>query len=275
MSTQIAYAVQASALGTQTVTTVKNAIRNVPTGGGTGVPVDASFLQFWGLRVTSDTIGSSGSVVERDITLAMGPSSTATATIQLQGGTALPLISGITVTGQGLDYVLPPALVITDATGAGAQFGPIGLQVLNTAQTLSGGTSYVAPIATAVGGLFPGGVAATFSVTVVGGAITAVTCTNTTTNGPYAYPPTIVITDPSGSGTAIWYARAGIFPTIALLSQGTDGYTAPTASFTPYFKTLAPDSSASAQAAAVKGFMVGVIPAASFIPVVELAPVVS
>jgi hypothetical protein len=236
-------------------------------------------LQFWGLRASADVTNLDGltNKVTRQITLKMDASSVATATAAKQSGTRFGGILSVTVTGQGMDYIRPPLPVIADATGSGAVLGGTGLQVLATSQLVQGNSSYTANV-TAVaqdGGLAPGGVPATFSVTVVAGTITAVTCTNTPTNGPYNFPPTIVISDPGNpSGGAVWLTRMGLFPKIAVLTPG-GGYTSPTISFTPFFKTMCPDTAAAAQANAVRGWMKNVLGFAAATPVGETSPVVS
>jgi hypothetical protein len=272
MSTQIVYTVRSNQNGTQVVSGVN--MQQPITLGGPGVPRDDDFLTFWGLRASADATAVliDNVTVSRQITLQMAPSVTATGTVTTSGPGE---VSAITITAQGQDYVRPPVPVIADTTGAGAAIAPLGLQVLATVQVYIGSNGYTNPTAKAVGYLAPGGTAALFSVTVVAGSITAVTCTNTAANGPYAQPPTIVITDPTGTG-ASWRARCGVHPTVTVVNGlGTNHYTAPTISFTPYFKVLCPDTNVAAQGTAIKGFMAGRCMQAAFWPTFELPTVVS
>lgn len=273
MSTQIVYTAKVFPHGTQPLSGVVEVNMQQPTSeAGAGTFRDDQFLTLLGLRASFDGISlPGGGVVQRQITLQMGPSSGATATVQTDGS---GVISGITVTGQGLDYIQPPVAVIADSgKGAGAIVGPCSLQVLQTTGVYNG-TGYVAPVVTAKGGLAPGGVPATFTATVVGTAITGITCTNPTTNGPYASPPTLVITDSAGSG-ANYTAQMGLFPIVPVIYGGSTFYSGPTISFTPYFKVLNPDAFPTAQANAVKGFMKGVLEQKMYMPVYEGTPVIS
>lgn len=273
MSSQIVYNVRSFQSGA--APSSETTMQQPTTLGGPGTIRDDDFLALWGLRATADNMAIlvDNMTVSRTITLSMLPSSTATGTVvQDSGG----VITGVTITGQGQDYVQPPTPSIVDTTGKGAIVSLAGLQVLATAQVYVGGSGYTNPVATAVGFLAPGGTPALFSVTVAGGTITAVTCTNTGANGPYAQPPLIVITDPTGSG-AFWRARCGVHPTVKVLNGvGSNFYSAPTIAFTPYFKTLCPDAGGAAmQGASVKGFMVGRCTASTMFPCYETAPVVS
>lgn len=276
-TSQIVYTVQTIVSGGQPVITVQGSTQQPPGGGTPGVPRDEQFLQTWGLRSSLDITTAAMQTVQRQITLQMNASVVATATATVRAGAPQGAIIGITITGQGMDYIRPPLLTITGNTGSGARFAT-NLQVLATASQVIGGVNYTAAAtAVAQGGLVPGGVPATFSVTVVAGVITAVTCTNTATNGPYEHAPTIVITDPNNpTGNAQWIARMGVHPTVQIISGG-DNYTAPaTVAFVPFFKTLCPDTmSLAAQGAAVLGWMVGPLQQANLIPYFELAPVVT
>jgi hypothetical protein len=277
MSSQIVYVVKTTVVGgLLTANVVSNAMQPA-TSGPPGTPRDDQFLQFWGLRASSDaTANPSGGDVVRTITLKMDASAIATGTVTVGAGSTEGPIIGVTITGQGLDYIQPPLLTLTDTTGSGAVL-TAGLQVLNTAQTTIGGTGYTATAtAVAKNGLLPGGTPATFALTIVGGTITAVTCTNTATNGPYAYQPTIVISDPANpGGTAAWTTRMGIHPTVSIVVPG-NNYTAPTLNFVPYFKTLCPDTmTAVQQGQCVLGWMSGILSQALLMPFYELVPVVT
>src|SRR5271154_4007935 len=107
MSSQIVYAVRCYANGALPVNSILESFEQPSVLGGFGVPRDDDFLGFWGLRESSDITNTltDGITISRVITILMGPSSTATATVQLDSG-SVP--TGITVTGQGEDYVRPP-----------------------------------------------------------------------------------------------------------------------------------------------------------------------
>ena len=277
MASQIVCSYSVIASGGLDTTTVHDTLQN-QTLAGVGTPRDQQFLNFWGLRASFDAVISAPPRFTRNITLQMDASVVATATVARGGGASSSPLTAITITGQGMDYILPPFPVVSDPTGQGAIVSDLGLQVLATAQDVLGGNSYNAATVTAVpqGGLMPGGIAATFSVTVVMGTITAVTCTNTGTNGPYAYPPVIVISDPSNpGGTAKWHVRMGVFPAATVLAGGTVGYTNPTVVLAPAFKQMCPDSSPTAQANAVKGWMTAILRKALVSPISEAVPVVS
>ena len=205
------------------------------------IPVDYNLLNLFGLRVLSDAITGAGNAI-RTITLGFTPSSTATAAAFIgsgvygQNGTQYGPITSLILDTNGLDYVRPPLVTIVDATGKGASAtSTLGVYAV---AVNAAGMLYSAPTVTAVGGeLAPGGVPATFSVTLgLGGTISSVSVTNN--GGPYSSPPKLVITDAAGSG-GILTARMGV-STVKLIKAG-QSYSAPSVVFTPYFKALFPD----------------------------------
>jgi hypothetical protein len=288
MSSQIVYAIQTPMNGGLDTSTMTG-IMGQPSAGtvSPGTFRDEQFLQFWGLRSSFDGVTLSGiipnQIAKRAITLQMDASVIATSTAAKAGGGVQGPIVGITITGQGNTYIRPPVPVIADATGVGF-VGQCGLQVLTVSlpNIVNGGGPWTAAAAaTAVGGgLAPGGVPALFSVTVVMGAITAITCTNPTTNGPYNYPPQIVITDSGNPAAAAdqgpnTYGVMGVHPTVKIINAG-NNFTNPTVSFTPFFKTLCPDAAGTVtQGSAVRGWMLGVLNRAMNCQLGELTPVVT
>jgi len=141
---------------------LKLLIQEPPTPGGVGVPVPTDWLQAFGLRVESDTTTAASPCV-RTTEFDFGPSAAATVTANMNAGNTE--VTGFTVTGAGLDYILPP--VITLAGGAPAPAPGGTPQVLQQAKgraflkvadktIVSGGTSYGASTVIAfVGGLPP------------------------------------------------------------------------------------------------------------------------
>jgi hypothetical protein len=125
-----------------------------------GVPLPRDVLVALALRVTADSTGGA-SPVKRTIMLAFGPSVTAagTAVITNEGR-----IASISVTAFGIDYVLPPIVMVKDPArkhpkGDDTVVGNLALlrafmRVQDTT-IISGGTGYTAPIVTFLGGLPP------------------------------------------------------------------------------------------------------------------------
>jgi len=134
----------------------------------------------------------------------------------------------------------------------------------------AGGNLYAGPTVTLVGGLSPTGVAATVTATFVpGGAITGFTVV--TPGSGYVGIPTVVITDPLGSGatgTAVLQV-AGL-----TLTNGGVGYqAAPTVAIVSLFKVLFPDGAN--QAAALKNLFTTGLEKTTILQIVADAPVIT
>ena len=214
-----------------------------------------------GLRLTSDVTQQVGStaVVTRTLIFSMNPASAATITAAVNttkgGQNRTGEISTLTVTGNGLDYIRPPVLSFTDsasklASGAAAN-AKMGVYGVNCSlYASSGGANYTAPVVTASGGeLAPGGTQATFGTPVLaGGVISSVPVV--TTGGPYNAPPTLTVTDSTGSGASL-LAQLGITGT-NLVQKGTQ-YETPSVVITPFYLVMFPQGSP--QQSPIQGFM--------------------
>jgi len=248
------------------------------------VPVPQDLLTAFALRVTSDstTIGS-GEVI-RTIVFSMVPSSTATATAQVNSNQQL---TGVTVTAPGANYVKPPVVSFV-GTSVFPPKARAGLKIV-AATVASAGSSYTANAkAVLVGGLpasevlapnqrpstvFPPNdptvIPAVLTLTIVGGHITGVAITNA--GSGYTTPPEVVIEDTIGSGGAITLSMG--VSDVVVDYRGEGVFPAPTVVLTPAYKSTFPDGSN--QGAPLANIMTTVIAQAVFSPVVASTPIVA
>jgi len=242
----------------------------------TNAPVDYLRLEEYGLLLFSDEVTSTTTTVTRSFVLNMLPATaaTATATIEEEAG----IVTAIDVTDPGSLYAMPPVVTFSgqvveadvpyDGIDDTVPYPASAVAVMEIASTdyviASPGQNYSAPTAELVGGqLAPGGTpAAITALTVVAGAITAVTVTP---GGPYLAPPQVVITDVTGTGGEVVLGLH--VSSITLTAPGRGYETAPDVVITPLFKAIAPDGTD--QGSTMTGWMTGVIQAAIKSPVDE------
>lgn len=240
------------------------------------VPLDNDLLQFDGLRVISDATNIVASFVTRTIVLGMTPAGAGTVQANLDTSTTPSAILSYTVETTGNLYVRPPIVTIAD-TPPGIGSGASAYATLGVFGTALGGAEVnpysAATTVTASGGqLAPGGTQATFTVTLLGGAISAV---NIVTNGgPYNVPPVLTIADPGGGSGQTVVAQLGLSGIIATAPG--KSYTNPVVTLLPYFKSLNPDAAgALTQAESVQSWMQSVIQRAMNVSIVPSLGVVA
>ncbi len=267
MTTQITCAYSATATGSITAAALVTAMG--------AVPLDTEFLRNLGLRVLSDSTSAASLVVTRTIVLAMNPSSAATATAQLFSGdgSGSP-IDTVTLGAAGADYVALPIVTVpnvpTNNIRRAQMHAALSVQSLTV---VSPGSGYpgTATIVFSEGGLAPGGVQATATVTIGGlGVVTGVTLTSA--GGPYTFPPTATVVGVGGSG-AVLLAHLGLSGII--LDDPGGGYVppAPAVTITPLFKALFPDGTDQVSPTAM--WMTEILQSALRTPVVATVPVVA
>lgn len=237
------------------------------------VPVPDSIVDVYGARVTSDSTATAGTVVTRTIVFAFGPETAgaATTTVNANG-----LLTSVNVTNAGSEYVLPPTVTF-DGGGDNIFAEAIAAAYLQVegASVGAGGSGYSASTyALVIGQQSPNddeAVEAKLTLTIAGGAVTAVAVANAGSN--YAGIPEVLIVDPIGSGRGASVNLTMQLGSIDLVYPG-EGYAeAPTVTLTPAFKAMFPDSSN--QATPFANFMTSAIQAAVLSPVVADPPVLS
>jgi hypothetical protein len=248
------------------------------------IPVDLALPNMVGLLYDNDVTSTAGQTVTRTITLRARPSTDATATATLfSGDVSGSPIDALALGASGHDYAAPPVIGF-DGTAENISAVAIALMGVDEVLVINGGSGYVAPTVTFVGGelppspifaegvLTPQSAQATGTVTIAGGVITAIVMT--TRGGPYQVPPLAVITDTGGSG-------AILSPTLrvtglSLLNPGAGyGDGAPTLSLTPFFASINPDSEPTSQIATVRSWMKGTFEAAMRMPIIAATPVIT
>lgn len=210
------------------------------------VPIDLTLTQLYGLLPITDVIGGAGTTVTRTIQTQMTATIADAAGTAVMAGNPAGTVASVTMTNQGGLYAMPPVVTFTGGTPTAPAQGVARCQVRGC-NVLLGGSGYSgATIVTFVGGLEPGGVPATGTVTVVGNAVTGIVMV--TTGGPYRQAPLAVISD-TGGGTGAEVV-AGLSVSSVLVTYGGLAYqAAPTVVFTPLFKQMLPDSAGNANQA--------------------------
>jgi hypothetical protein len=218
------------------------------------IPLDLTLPQIYGLLPITDVIGGAGTNVTRTVQTQMTPTIADAAGTAVMNGGAL---ASVTVTNQGGLYGMPPVLTFTGGNPTAPAQGIVLCKVRGCI-VLLGGSGYTgATIVTFVGGLAPGGTAATGTVTVVAGAVTGIVMTNT--GGPYLQAPFAVISD-TGGGTGAEVVAGLSVDSVRVTYGGLAYKAAPTAVFTPLFKQMLPDSAGSAnQGASLSAWMDGTL----------------
>jgi hypothetical protein len=218
------------------------------------VPIPFDVLFPLGVRFISDTV-TAATPVTRTITLGLTPISAAVVTAQTWPGspTGSP-ISGLTLVTKGRGYAAPPVIQIVDTgpvkkpkgwhPGSGAR--AVATLDVHDVNVDNGGTLYVAPPPVSfVGGLAPGGVAATGHSVLLVGVVSAIVVD--THGGPYEAPPQVVIGPPppggtQAQGTAILEV-SGVQLVGSTKNGAGEGYVNPIVNVIPLFKRCFPDVS--------------------------------
>jgi len=239
------------------------------------VPVDLAIPQMCGLLYVSDETVTSGQTVTRTMQFRALPTTPAAASATIFPGikSGSP-IDQLDLSNGGHDYAAPPLITFTPSAAASIVAArAIALMGVDRGIVIAGGTGYVAPTLTFVGGQLAGdGTQATGTLSRTGTAITGVTITDP--GGPYQVPPTAVIADTGGSGAIISPSLKVV--DLALMSPGSGYSAAPTMAFNPFFATaVCSDSQPTTQKAHLKNFMTQVFQAALRMPVVQIDPVIS
>jgi len=137
-------------------------------------------------------------------------------------------ITGFNITNFGVGYTSAPTVTITDSTGTGAvATAQIGTSTITAINVANGGSGYVSPQLSFLGG---GGSGVSAIPTVVGGVITAITVV--TSGFGYTSVPTVVVSDPAGTGASLTPVLSGSPLTGITVTNGGSNYTAPTVSIT-------------------------------------------
>jgi len=137
-------------------------------------------------------------------------------------------ITGFNITNFGVGYTSAPTVTITDSTGTGAvATAQIGTSTITAINVASGGSGYVSPALSFIGG---GGTGVSAIPTVVGGVITAITVV--TPGYGYTSVPTVVISDPAGTGASLTPVLSGSPLTGITVVNGGTNYTSPSVSIT-------------------------------------------
>jgi hypothetical protein len=137
-------------------------------------------------------------------------------------------ITGFDITNFGVGYTTPPAVNITDSTGTGAvATAQIGTSSIVSISVANGGSGYVSPQLSFIGGE---GTGVSAVPTIVGGVITAVTII--TPGYGYTSAPNIVVSDPAGTGASLNAVLSGSPITGITVTNGGSNYTSPSVSIT-------------------------------------------
>ena len=255
------------------------------------VPPPADVLQFYGVRVISDSTPTASPVV-RTIVLGLNPVSAATATAHI-GPDSGNGINTISVSAAGSGYVAAPIVSFTggrpivtpeqsteNAAAISVLSGSLDLpaQAIAYLKAVStsianAGTGYSAETFLQVtGALKPGGTPMILTPTIVGGSITAVAITQAGVG--YTNPPTITVVDPSVSPgmNGVVTVSMGVGEVVVL--RAGKGYNAPpTVVLTPLFQALFPV--ASNQGAPLADLMTAELAAVMRSPVTANFPVIA
>ena len=233
-------------------------------------PLNTAILGAFGLLLKTDVTVAG----VRTVNLGLVPTVAATATAQLQPGatpSGSPVV-GLTLTAPGSGFSAVPPVVITNAAGDTTGKGAKARASLDVASVTlgAGGNLYAGPTVALVGGLAPGGVAATVTATFVpGGAITGFTVV--TPGSGYNGIPQVVITDPLGAGAT---GTAVLQVATLTVTNGGVGYQAPpTVLIESLFKMLFPDGPN--QRAPLNNLFTAGLQEATLLQIVADAPVIT
>jgi hypothetical protein len=233
-------------------------------------PIDFTLPNTWGLLVTNDVLTKVGQSCSRTFTLKMVPTTADAAGTASLG--AAGAVKSIARTAAGGLYAKPPVVTLTGKNTSPASAAPV-MQV-GGGVVISGGSSYVSPVAHLSGGsLAVGGIPLVVTFTVAFGAITAVNVN--ANNGPYVTPPVLAITD-AGGGSGAEIILGLSLASFVVTSPGFGYQVPPTVVVTPLFKQMVPDSSGNVeQASTMRGWMNKVLSQATTTVVQEIDPAVS
>lgn len=139
-------------------------------------------------------------------------------------------ITTITLTSAGSGYTTAPTVTINDPTGVNATaVATIGTSSISSINVTNGGSNYVAPTISVIGG---GGTGALLTATLDPGT-GAITAINVATGGSgYTTVPTIFIEDPTGIGASATAVLSGSAIQGIEVTNGGEGYTSPVVTIT-------------------------------------------
>lgn len=241
--------------------------------GGPAVPI--AFLNQLGASFTSDTLGGDATHATRTIVLSLVPGVAPTATAAIGDSASGNPVTALNLTGNGQNITAPP---IVEFSGGNPDepAQAIATLNLNSIGSLVGGAGYSGQTTVAFkGGLGAGGVEPTGHVTIGGGgAITAIVID--TPGSKLVGPPTIVITDPAGTGSGASAVSIMQVDQLQLLYGGKGYQAAPTVSLVPLFKYIWPDAlGAVAQGTPFVNLLTGNLLQACASPVIASAPAIT
>jgi hypothetical protein len=206
-----------------------------------------------GVYIMSDTASEPGGVSVRTTVLGLvAPTPGSVVATTVDKGASGSALATLPISSGGSGYVVPPILVIappprvfqTQSQVGDADYPATGICLLSVggATIVAGGTLYgMGTTISFVGGLGPGGVAATATLTInpSGGAITGIAITSA--GSGYISAPKVVLTALTGSGANITVQMK--IGSTRVVTPGT-GYapsSTPTVTVVDYFKSLFPD----------------------------------
>ena len=222
------------------------------------VPLPLQYLYSIGVYPVSDvTSNPAGQTVTRVITLSLVPNAAPTGTATVNDATGQ--LARVAMTGSGNIVIASPVVQVPGIQDA---ILTANLTCVSVA-VIAGGMNYSADTYIAAqGGQVGASTGQTFTPTIVGNVLTAVTVTGgfggAGSTGNYVYAPVLSVIDPTGAGSGAVLGvpdmhASVIAPfTLPIVSPGAYDPTAgtPAVTFVPRFKSTWPDTLSAAQQAA-------------------------
>ena len=222
------------------------------------VPLPLQYLYSIGVYPVSDvTSNPAGQTVTRVITLSLVPNAAPTGTATVNDATGQ--LARVAMTGSGNIVIASPVVQVPGIQDA---ILTANLTCVSVA-VIAGGMNYSADTYIAAqGGQVGASTGQTFTPTIVGNVLTAVTVTGglggAGSTGNYVYAPVLSVIDPTGAGSGAvlgvpdMHASVVAPFTLPIVSPGAYDPTAgtPAVTFVPRFKYTWPDTLSAAQQAA-------------------------
>ena len=222
------------------------------------VPLPLQYLYSIGVYPVSDvTSNPAGQTVTRVITLSLVPNAAPTGTATVNDATGQ--LARVAMTGSGNIVIASPVVQVPGIQDA---ILTANLTCMSVA-VIAGGMNYSADTYIAAqGGQVGASTGQTFTPTIVGNVLTAVTVTGgfggAGSTGNYVYAPVLSVVDPTGAGSGAVLGvpdmhTSVVAPfTLPIVSPGAYDPTAgtPAVTFVPRFKYTWPDTLSAAQQAA-------------------------
>jgi hypothetical protein len=210
-----------------------------------GVSLPWDLIGNMGAVPTADGMTTPGQTAVRTTILKWGFGTTPTATVTVD---ATGAVTAVAVGLAGTGMAGPPVVTITGNVGAASKAAVIVPKMqVRGGTVLQAGANYTKnPTVVFVGGLAPGGVAATGTVSTGGNAVTGINIT--TAGGPYLTPPLAVIVDGAtglGFGAVVAVDLSIASYSVAYAGQGYPA-TGAGINFAPIFKLSFPDAGGTA-----------------------------